>query len=146
MSIGGRPAWHTVGPHEWLLYLLVLTVHHVNRGMVSGAPQGDTGCMTPQSEPLSSLPFCFRETHERQEKTHLNLLQKNLLFFEPFIVRSRTSLWFGVLGGGLPHPSLSELPQKARRCFQIHRFSSQKPLFSPFPWPQIVSLGKYSRC
>lgn len=61
-------------------------------------------------------------------------------------MRSWRSLWFGGLSGGLPHLSLSELPQKARRHLQIHGFSSQKHLFFSSPWPQIVSLGKHCRC
>ena len=60
-------------------------------------------------------------------------------------MKSWTSLWFQSLGGSLPHLSLYELPQKARRHLQIHHFSSQIHLF-PFPWPHVVFLRKRCRC
>lgn len=61
-------------------------------------------------------------------------------------VRRWMSLWFQSLGDRLPCLSLSGLPQKARRCLQIHGFSSQKHLFFSFPWTRIVFLGKCCRC
>lgn len=57
---------------KWLLYLLVLTVRHVNGGRVSGGPQGDTGCMTPQSEP-GFFAFLFPGIPQKARKDPFEL-------------------------------------------------------------------------